>query len=105
MTRPYSRDLRERAAARVLAGDSCRTVSKVFGISVASVVRWSQRLRQTGSAAAKPIGGRRRAPVLEGHRVWLLARIADKKDATLRGLMAEMAERGIEVSYGAVLRA
>jgi transposase len=101
MARPYSVDLRERVVARVEAGDSCRTVAKRFGVSVSSVVKWSQRKRQTGSLAAKPMGGARRL-VLSGERDWLLSRIAEKPDLTLRGLLAELAERGVAVSYGAI---
>lgn len=101
MARPYSLDLRERAVARVEAGDSCRTVAALFGISVASVVKWSQRKRRTGSAAAKPLGGSR-PRTLVGVRDWLLARVAEEPDLTLRGLVAELAERGVSASYGAV---
>jgi transposase len=101
MARAYSLDLRERVAARVAAGGSCRTVAALFGVSVSSVVRWSQRQRETGSAAAKPMGGKRPL-VLAGERYWLLARIAEKPDLTLRALAAELAERGIAVSLGAV---
>jgi transposase len=101
MARPYSLDLRERVVARVASGDRCRTVAAVFGVSVASVVKWSQRKRQTGSVAAKRMGGARRL-VLAGERDWLLARIAEKPDLTLRALLAELAGRGVVVSYGAV---
>jgi transposase len=64
-------------------------------------VKWSQRFRATGSAAAKPMGGRRGSS-LSGERAWLLARIAASPDVTLRGLVAELAERGVKSSYGAV---
>ena len=101
MTRPYSMDLRERAVARVLAGESVRAVAATLSISEASVVRWSQRHRRTGSAAPDKIGGRRRA-VLGGHRDWLLERA--KSDFTLRGLVAELAERGVRVDYVQVWR-
>jgi transposase len=84
-----------------MAGDSCRAVAKLFGVSVASVVKWSQRFRSSGSAAAKPMGSRR-PYALAGERDWLLGRIAARPDATLRGLLAELAERGIVVSYYAV---
>ena len=47
MTKPYSLDLRERVTERVAAGDSVRAVATIFTVSVASVVRWSQRLRRT----------------------------------------------------------
>ena len=101
MARPYSLDLRERVAARVAAGETCRTVAALFGVSVSSVVRWSQRQRETGSAAAKPMGGKRPL-VLAGERDWLLARIAAKPDLTLRAVAAELAARGIVVSLAAV---
>ena len=94
-------DLRERVVARVMSGDSCRTVAKLFGVSVASVVKWSQRFRATGSAAALKVGGQR-PYALAGERDWLLAQIAARPDLTLRGLVAELAERGIVVSYFAV---
>ena len=71
-----------------------------LGVSVASVVKWSQRFRSTGSAAAFKVGGRGLA--LAGERSWLLARIADEPDLTLRAVAAELAERGIRVSYFAV---
>ena len=41
---------------------------------------------------------------LERERAWLLARIAEKSDLTLRAVMAELAERGTPASYGAVWR-
>ncbi len=50
MGRHYSNDLRERVAAAVLSGRSCREVAALFSVSVASAVKWSQRLRQTGRA-------------------------------------------------------
>jgi transposase len=101
MARPYSLDLRERVVAAVFGGRSCRAVASLFGVSVASVVKWAQRHRATGSAAAKPMGWRR-PYVLEGERDWLLARIAVAPDITLRALAAELAERGIVVSHYAV---
>jgi len=44
------------------------------------------------------------AAAAEGERAWLLARIAEKPDLTLRAVMAELAERGTPASYGAVWR-
>ena len=101
MARAYSLDLRERVVAAVAAGESCRKVAGVFQVSVASVVKWSQRSRATGSAAARPMGGHR-PYALAGERDWLLGRIADQPDVTLRALVAELAARGIKVSYYAV---
>jgi transposase len=103
MARAYSLDLRERVVAAVAAGGSCRAVAKLFRVSVASVVKWSQRFRATGSAAAKPMGGRR-VFVLTAHRDWLLGRLATTPDVTLRALVVELHERGVAASYGAVWR-
>jgi transposase len=99
--RPYSLDLRERVVGAVAGGESCRSVAKRFGVSVASVVKWSQRFRVSGSAAAKPMGGHR-PYALAGEREWLLARLAASPDVTLRGLLLELADRGVKVSYFAV---
>ena len=100
MVRPYSLDLRERVVAAA-AGRSCRVVAKRFGVSVSSVVKWRQRARATGSAAAKPMGGRR--PVLlAGQRAFILERIALKPHISIRALQAELARHGTRASYGAV---
>jgi transposase len=101
MARAYSLDLRERGVAAVEAGESCRKAAALFRVSVASVVKWSQRARTTGSPAARPMGGNR-PYALAGHRDWLLKRLADQPDVTLRALVAELAARGIKVSYYAV---
>jgi transposase len=101
MGRAYSLDLRERVVAAVVAGESCRSVAATFKVSVASVVKWSQRFRATGSAAARPVGGNR-PYALSSERDWLLGRLAEQPDVTLRALLAELAERGVKVSYYAV---
>ena len=89
--------------ASVASGRTCRATAARFGVSVASVVKWSQRRRATGSAAAKPMGGWR--PLrLTGEREWLLVRIAEKPYLILRAVVAELAERGTPASYGAVWR-
>jgi transposase len=103
MARPYSLDLRERVVAAVAAGESCRHVAKTFKVSVASVVKWSQRFRATGSAAAKPMG-RRQVRSLAPQQAWLLSRLEAAPDVTLRALVAELGERGVVTSYGSVWR-
>src|SRR6516225_9933120 len=101
MGRAYSLDLRERVVAAVTEGESCRSVAATFKVSVASVVKWSQQFRATGSVASRPMGGNR-PYVLSSERVWLLTRLAEQPDITLRALLAGLAERGIKVSYFAV---
>ena len=65
------------------------------------MVKWSQRYRATGSAAAYKVGGRR-PYALQREREWLLARLAEKPDLTLRAIGTELAARGIKVSRFAV---
>ena len=103
MARPYSQDLRDRVVGSVAGGRTCRATAALFGVSVASVVKWSQRWRATGSAAAKQMGGWKQLMLLS-QREWLLGRIAEKPDLTLRALVVELSERGTPASYGAVWR-
>ena len=93
MARAYSNDLRERVARSVLSGRSVRATAALFGVSVASAVKWSQRLRETGSAASRPVGGRR-PRILAGEQSWLLARLAEQPDLTMRALALELRDRG-----------
>ena len=102
MTKPYSMDLRDRAVARVLAGESVRSVALALSISAATVVRWSQRYRVTGSASPGKVGGHKPNLLSGCHRDWLLERTAT--DFTLRGLVGELGTRGVKVDYVQVWR-
>jgi transposase len=93
MARAYSNDLRERVARSVTSGRTVRETAALFGVSVASAVKWSQRLRETGSAASRPVGGRR-PRILAGEQAWLLARMAEQPDLTMLGLALELREKG-----------
>jgi putative transposase len=101
MARPYSIDLRERAIARVQAGESVRSVAEVLSISPSSVVKWSQRFRALGSAAAGKMGGHRPRLLVGEHAEFLLERIG-QGDFTLRGLVAELSGRGLKIDYRTV---
>lgn len=101
MTRPYSNDLRERVVLAFCAGDSCRAVAERFGVAVSSVVKWSQRYRETGSVAPAKVGGCR-PRVLEPHRDFIIARISQTPHLTLHRLKDELAARGVMVSHNAV---
>ena len=98
-----SMDLRERAVAAVLDGESCRAAAARFGASAASVVRWMQRYPQHGSPRPAPRGGGRR-PVLEDHRAFILERMREAPHLTLHRLKDELAARGVQVSHNAVWR-
>src|SRR6476661_8630384 len=81
MARPCSQDLRDRVIGSVASGRTCRATATLFGVSVASVVKWSQRWRASGSAAVKPMGGWKQL-LLKSEREWLLTRIAENPDLT-----------------------
>jgi transposase len=104
MARPYSLDLRERVVALVADAMSCRDVAELTNIVASTVVKWAQRQRQTGSPAAKAMGGKR-PYLLEAHRDWLLQRLCEKPDLTLHALQAELMEqRNIVVSCDTLWR-
>ena len=102
MPRAYSLDLRERVVAAVASGESCRAVATVFRVSVASVVKWSQRHRATGTAASLPMG-RSRGRSLEPHRDWLLERVS-APGMTVRTLVVELRDQGVTASPVSVWR-
>ena len=101
MTGPLSNDLRERVVAAVLGGESCRSAASRFGVSVSSVVKWSQRYRRTGSVAPVQTGGYRKR-LLEPHRAFILERIRQTPHLTLHGLKDALAARGVRVSHNTV---
>ncbi len=103
MARAYSLDLRERVVACVAAGETCRAVAARFDVSVASVVKWSQRFRATGSPAAKRMGNTRPLLLL-AQRDWVLGRLAEKPDITLHELLGDLRAAGKRGSYGALWR-
>jgi putative transposase len=105
MTGPISMDIRDRAMARLDAGETVPAVAEAL-----SVVKWSQRRRVTGSAAPGKNGGHVPRKVAIGAPLvratmatieeadWLRTQMAAGA-FTLRGLGAELAERGLEVDY------
>ncbi len=101
--RPYSNDLRDRVAKAVSSGRTCREVASLFGVSVASVVKWSQRYRATGSAASHAMGGHRKCR-LEPYRGLVLDRLRAVPDLTIKALVAELAAQGIVTSPVSVWR-
>ncbi len=104
MGRPYSLDLRERVVAAVETGGlSCRQAAAQFGVGISTAINWVRRLRETGSVRPGQMGGHKPKSISGAHRVWLLARLQGP-DFTLRGLVAELAERGLEVDYRTVWR-
>ncbi len=101
MAEPISMDLRERAMARLDRGETVRQVAAALSVAPSSVVKWNQRRRRTGSVAPGKTGGHVPPKIRDGHADWLAARIT-AGDFTLRGLVAELADRGLRVDYRTV---
>jgi len=75
MTKLVSMDLRERAMTRVAAGEGVRVVAMALSVAPWSVVKWSHRLRATGSAAPGGIGGHVPPEIVDDHKAWLIERV------------------------------
>src|SRR5919205_333123 len=91
-------DLRQRAVSAVAAGATCRQVSERFGVSRASVSRWSQQKQREGHVAPKPLGGDRRSGRLKAHADLILQIYRARPPIFLRELRAVLQEHGVEVS-------
>jgi transposase len=99
MGKAYSLDLRERVVLAVEEkGQSCREAAAGFGVAASTAIKWVKRKKVTGSVAPGPMGGHKPKTLRGEHRDWLIER-RRTKDFTLRGLVAELAERGLKVDY------
>ncbi len=102
MAKSYSMDLRERVVAAVDEdGLSRNKAASRFGVAASTAIKWAKRFETTGSVAPGQIGGHRPKAIRDEHAVWLRARMQER-DFTVRGLIAELAERGLRVGYRAV---
>jgi transposase len=103
MAKPYSNDLRQRVASAVASGDSCRAIAEQYEIAPSTVVKWSKRVRETGSVAPAKFGGHRTC-TLEPHRDFVLAQLEEVPHLTLHKLKDLLAARGVRVSHDTVWR-
>jgi putative transposase len=98
MGAPYSLDLRERVVGAVKGGMSRRAAAELYLIGESTAIRWVKLAAQNGSPAALPMGGKKPFTLAE-QADWISARLAEKPDITGRELLAELRQRGIDVSY------
>ncbi|MGO7273528.1 helix-turn-helix domain-containing protein, partial [Rhizobium ruizarguesonis] len=101
MTQPYSEDLRERAMARLTAGETIRSIAAALSISPSCVSKWKRRLAETGALTPGRIGGHKKRTLSDERAEWLRQRCCSGPFTT-RGLVAELAERGIKTDRRAV---
>jgi putative transposase len=104
MVLPLSIDIRTRVAKALEDGETVRAAAKRFGVSVASAVRIGQRQRAGRGQVPGKVGGSRRAALAGDSGDWLLARLAEKPDLTMRALTAELAAWGVTVAHDTVWR-
>ena len=105
MGRGYSLDMRERVARAVTNGATVRAVAARFEVSAASVVRWSGRFRETGSAQmprqGRPVGRGILAPYLD----FLTGTVDARPDVTLAELVEILDQKhGLRVALGSLGR-
>src|SRR5262245_14093584 len=101
----YSVDLRERLLRALDAGLSQAEATRLFGVSPATLQRWRQQQRHTGSVAPRSRSGRPRC-VDRGQEAALLAQVRAAPDATLREHCAQWAaEQGVALSEATMSRA
>ena len=102
MARPYSMDLREGAVRAVeLEGLSRRAAAVRFGVAASTLITWVARFRATGDLRPGQMGGHKPKTISGDHRTGLLERCR-AAGFTLRGLVSELAERGVVVDYRSV---
>jgi len=102
MPKTYSDDLRERLTTAVASGMSCNEAADVFSVAISTAVKWMQRLRDTGSSAAKPRGGS--TSRLEQHAERILVVIKERPDATLQEILVALRKQGIRTSQSGLWR-
>jgi putative transposase len=102
MSKPYSDDLRRRVVSSVIEGGvSRRQAAERYNLGISTVIRWVARFEATGSVSPGKIGGYKPRAISGGHRDWLVERCRGSA-FTLRGLVSELAGRGLKVDYRSV---
>ena len=104
MGKPLSMGLRSRALTAVDEGMSCRAAARRFGVAAATVIRWHDQRRSTGSYAAKAQGGDTRSRRIEAHAHTILELHEARRDITLDELRRELGEAGVTVAISTLHR-
>jgi transposase len=92
--RAYSRDLRERIVAALVAHEESHAeIAERFAVSLPFVEKLWQRWRRTGSCAAQPHGGGRRRSLRDAEGL-IRAELARQPAMTLAALCERVAQAG-----------
>ena len=98
MPTTLSVDLRQRVVSVVAAGAPCRQAAERFGVSRASVSRWSQQKQRAGHVAPTPLGGDQRSHRIEAHAALILQTYEARPQIFLREVRDALQEHGVAVS-------
>ena len=104
MPSALSVDLRCRVVCAVVSGASCHQAAERFGVSVASVSRWSQQKQRVGHVSPKPLGGDQRSHHIEAQADLILQTYAARPQIFLRELRDALQEKGVTVSTSSLSR-
>jgi len=101
MTRPYSRDLRERALLRSDAGEADRSIAEALKIAPSCLSKWRKLRRETGGLEPGKMNGHKKRTLSGPITEWLRERV-QAAPFTTRQLTAELVARGIKTDRRAV---
>ena len=104
MAQPLSMDLRSRLLAAVDDGMSCRASASRLGVAPSTAIHWEAQRRETGDFAPKLRAGDMRFRWLGERAANVLAIWEARKDISLEGLRADLAEVGLTVSIASLHR-
>ena len=105
MPAPYSEDLRRKIADAHAKGRSQAQIVRDFDVSSAFVSKLLERVKQTGSVAAKPRGGGRRPALDASGQEAVRDLVRAQPDATIEELRSRVHEHvGANVSKSAMSR-
>ncbi len=105
MTKPLSKDIRERLVSAVDGGLSRRSAARRFGVAASTAIKWVDRWRRTGDVGARPQGGDHRSHRIEAHAEEILALVDAAPDITLGEIAARLDEgHGLTVAQSTVWR-
>jgi transposase len=104
MPSALSVDLRERVVGAVASGASCNQAAERFGVSGASVSRWSRQQASQGHLAPKRQGGDQRSHRVEAHAELILQTYQARPQIFLHELRQILQEQGVAVSTSSLSR-
>src|SRR3954462_14679062 len=104
MPTTLSVDLRQRVVSAVAAGATCRQAAERFGVSAASVSRWSRQQAGQGHHTPKRQGGDQRSHHIEAQAELILQTYEARPQIFRRELRDALQEKGVTVSTSSLSR-